>query len=69
MKLLDDWRKVLRKSWSIRLIIVSGILTGLEVALPLFETRFSTGVFASLSFLFTSAALIARLIAQKEISQ
>ena len=67
MKLYDNWRFILRRSWSLRFIIVAGILSGCEVALPLIGDRFSPGVFAGLSFAFTALAFIARLVAQKDI--
>lgn len=65
MQLIDDWRFVLRRAWSIRLIILAGTLTGLEVALPLFSDAVPRGVFAALSALASIAALWARLVAQK----
>lgn len=67
MKLYDNWRQILRKSWSLRFILVAGVLSGCEVALPLIGDRFEPGVFAGLSAAFTCAAFIARLIAQKDI--
>jgi len=67
MKLLlnEDWRRILRRAWSIRLIILSGTLTGLEVALPLFSDAVPRGVFAGCSALTSIAALGARVIVQQ----
>lgn len=67
MKLYDNWKEILRKSWSLRFILVAGLLSGCEVALPLIGDRFEPGVFAGLSAAFTCAAFIARLVAQKDI--
>jgi hypothetical protein len=67
VKLYDNWRDILRQSWSLRFIIVAGLLSGCEIALPLIGDRFTPGVFAGLSFAFTAAAFIARLVAQKGI--
>ena len=67
MRLYDNWRQILRKSWSLRFILIAGLLSGCEVALPLIGDRFEPGVFAGLSAAFTCAAFIARLIAQKDI--
>ena len=67
MKLYDNWRQILRKSWSLRFIILAGILSGCEVALPLIGDHFEQGTFAALSFAFVCAAFIARLVAQKDI--
>lgn len=68
MKLTSDWLTILKRAWSIRLIILSGALTGLEVALPLFGDAMPRGVFAALSALASIAALWARLTAQKGIT-
>lgn len=62
--LLPDWKQVLRRAWSIRLIILAGTLTGLEVAIPLFSDVVPRGVFAGLSALASIAALWARIVAQ-----
>lgn len=67
MRLYDNWREIVRRSWSLRFIIVAGLLSGCEIALPLIGDRFTPGVFAGLSFAFTAAAFIARLVAQKGI--
>lgn len=67
MKLYDNWRFILRRSWSLRFILIAGVLSGCEVALPLIGDRFEPGVFAGLSAAFTCAAFIARLVAQKDI--
>lgn len=67
MKLYDNWRDILTRSWSLRFILIAGVLSGCEVALPLIGDRFEPGVFAGLSAVFTCAAFIARLVAQKDI--
>lgn len=67
--LVPNWRAVLRRAWSIRLLIIAGALSGLEVALPLFGFDvIPAGTFAALSGLVTMAAFIARLLAQKGIT-
>jgi hypothetical protein len=65
MHLINDWKTVLKRAWSIRLIILAGTLTGLEVALPLFSDAVPRGVFAGLSAIASIAALWARVVAQK----
>lgn len=68
MRLAANWRRVLRRAWSIRLMIVAGILSGIEVALPLAGdlVPVPVGVFAGLSALTTAGAFVARLVAQKD---
>lgn len=70
MKLVARWREVLRYAWSVRLMIIAAILSGVEVALPLLDGSLPIppGVFAGLSGLTVAAAFVARLVAQKGIS-
>ncbi|GAA5540467.1 hypothetical protein [Brucella sp. NBRC 113783] len=70
MKLVSDWRWVLRYAWSIRLLIVAGILTGLEAVLPyLADTSLIPDRwFRFLIFVVTIAAFLARIISQKDSS-
>lgn len=67
MRLRRDWRAVLRKAWSVRLIAAAALLSGVEAALPLFDDKFPRGVFAALSFVVVGAALVARIVAQKDL--
>ncbi len=64
MKLIDDWRRVLRRAWSIRLTLLSAALGGVELALPLFSDALPRGAFAALSVAVAVAAAGARLVAQ-----
>lgn len=66
IKLIDEWREVLKKAWSIRFIIITAILNGAEVVLPLFSDSFPRGIFSILSFFSVSGAFLARILAQKE---
>lgn len=70
MRLIDDWRRVLARAWSIRLLIVAGILSGVEIALPIIDgwITIPRGLFASLSFVVVAAAFVARISAQKGMS-
>lgn len=71
MKLTPNWREVLRHAWSIRLMLVAGLFSGLEVALPFMRDFFplDPGVFATLAFVTTAAAFVARLIAQRNTQE
>ncbi len=64
MRLHAQWKKILKKAWSIRLMLLAGVLTGIEVILPLFVDRVPTVPFAVATFTLTMAALVARLVAQ-----
>lgn len=67
MRLLTDWRCIVRRAWSFRLMAAACLLSGIEVALPMFASSFHRGSFAVLSLITTGLALAARLIAQKEL--
>lgn len=68
MRIIANWREVLTRAWSARLMILAGVLSGAEVALPYFTFAVPTGVMAALSSLVVSAAFIARFWAQKNMS-
>jgi len=70
MKLVPNWRAVLTRAWSIRLMAAAFVLTALEVALPLVDGLLPIPpfTFAALSGLATAGAFVARLVAQKTMS-
>ena len=71
MKILPNWRRVLRKAWSVRLMLLAGLLSGLEVALPLTSEflPIDPGAFAALSGLTVTAAFVTRILAQKDMEE
>ena len=68
-KVRKDWKWILRRAWSVKLILVAGLLTGLEVFLPLIFDHgllvFAPWVYPVAMLALTMAALIARVIAQE----
>ena len=69
MRLLHDWKDILRYAWSIRLIVIAGGLSGVEVWFQIFGAPIwmPLGVFAGLSALVSGLAFVARLYAQPVI--
>lgn len=69
MKLLPNWRSVLSRAWSVRLIVLAAILSGGEVAAPYLEgvVDLPRGLFAALSGVISAAALVARIFAQGNV--
>jgi hypothetical protein len=67
MKLYDNWKDLIRRAWSIRLMVVAGILSAVEVVLPLFADDIPRGLFAALSGVTVAAAFVARLVAQQDL--
>lgn len=70
MRIVDNWRAVLKHAWSVRLLFVAALLSGLEVALPLLNGLLPIPplIFAALSGLCVCGAFIARFVVQKKIS-
>lgn len=66
VRLIDDWRRVLRRAWSIRLMVLAGGLSGCEALLPLVTDSLPWPRWASslLVFGIVAGAFIARLVAQ-----
>lgn len=68
MRLIENWTKVLKKAWSIRLIVLAGLLSQVEVLLPMFSDSMPRGLFAGVSLLVTVAAVVARVVAQPKMN-
>ena len=67
--LLPDWRRLIRRAWSLRLILLAGLLTGCEAVLSAAGTEWlPVPVWARMVILFgvLGAAFVARLLAQKD---
>ena len=67
MTLKSNWRQVLRRAWSVRLMALAAVMSGVEIALPILAVDLPRALFAVLTFLTVSAAFVARFIAQKGI--
>lgn len=70
LKIVDNWRAVLKHAWSVRLLLVAAVLSGMEVALPLLNGLLPVPplVFAAFSGLCVCGAFIARFIVQEKLS-
>lgn len=64
MSLIPDWRRVLRKAWSVKLQALAVVLAGSEAVLPLFTPREPSVLWAGLVFAVVCGALAARFVAQ-----
>jgi hypothetical protein len=75
MTLVHNWTDVLRRAWSVRLMILAAVLSGAEVALPLIDGLaivpggVPPGLFAVASAITTAVAFVARLVAQKNLPE
>lgn len=67
MRLSANWKQIVKKAWSFRLFALAGVLTTCEVILPLYVDDLPRSLFAGLSLIVITAALIARVVAQKDL--
>ena len=65
-RLLPDWRNLLRRAWSIRLMALAFLFTATEVMLPFFSDAIPPRLFAMLSGVAVAGAFVARLMAQQQ---
>jgi hypothetical protein len=67
MNLVYGWENIIKRAWSVRLVIIASLLSGLEVIIPMFSDYFPRGLFAVISFVVTVGALVARITAQPDL--
>ena len=71
MRMVGNWRELLKYAWSIRLNILATLLSGAEVWFTFidpYSLPIPNGVFAALAMVTTILANVARLVAQKRLS-
>lgn len=68
MKLIDEWKIVLRKAWSTRLAALSSVLAVLQAVVPSLDGLIPPSTFALLSALTAILAIVARVIDQPSMS-
>jgi hypothetical protein len=69
VKLAPDWKRILVKAWSVRLMALAFVFTALEIALPFLDgyLPIPQRVFAAAAGLAGAGAFVARLVAQKNM--
>ncbi len=71
--LLQDWRRVLRRAWSIRFSLMAAAFTAAEMVVPMFSDVLQhvmpRGVFVLLALVASVGAAVARLLAQPEMER
>jgi hypothetical protein len=69
MKLIENWQEIAKKAWSIKFTGASLLLSAVEVYVQLVQpAAIPGGVFAGIAGTVSLMAGIARLLAQKEVS-
>ena len=69
MKLAHDWKRILRRAWSLRLNAIAFVFACAELVLPLFADAFPRHIFAGLSITALAGSFWARLVRQKDFYQ
>ncbi len=67
MKLIDDWKAVLWASWTVRLSVLSALLSALEFAIPYFAPEQRSFSFALFACVISVSAAGARIVAQPKL--
>lgn len=69
MNLITNWRQVLEKAWSVKFNIFATLFGALEVVVALVQPDgIPNGVFAGIAATISIAANVARIMAQKELT-
>lgn len=69
MTLVDDWKAVLAKAWSVKFNVAATLFGAAEVVVALVKPEgVPNGLFAGIAAGISIAANVARLMAQKELS-
>lgn len=69
MKLLDDWKNILKRAWSIRLWALAAVFEASGVVLPLFVDTMPRTTFSVLALVAAAGGIWARLVEQKGIAR
>lgn len=69
MRLSAEWKLLMRRAWSFRLIVLSGLLSGAEVILPLFIDTMPRNVFSVAALCAAVGGAFARIIAQPKMDR
>jgi hypothetical protein len=64
---VSDWRRILRRAWSIRFGILAALLAAAEVVVPLLATSFPPHVFAVAAAISAIAGVVSRIILQRKL--
>jgi hypothetical protein len=68
MELIENWKSILKRAWSLRLLTTAAVLSGAESVIPFANNYLPPRLFAAIMFVIVCLAFLARLLAQKEVS-
>jgi hypothetical protein len=65
VSLLPDWKDIVRRAWSVRLMLLAFVATLAEALWPVFAPEFEFRFAGVVSAVLIAAAFVARLMAQQ----
>jgi hypothetical protein len=65
VSLLPDWKDIVRRAWSVRLMLLAFVATLAEALWPVFAPEFEFRFAGVVSAVLIAAALVDRLMAQQ----
>lgn len=68
MPLIKDWKRKFPRLWSVRLAVLAGVLSGIEVGFNLYATG-SAPVIVVGAMVVSLGAAIARIVAQPRLDE
>lgn len=69
MELVEDWKAILSKAWSVKFNIAATLFGAAEVVVALVQpASIPHGVFAAIAAVISIGANVSRVMAQKELS-
>jgi len=69
MKLVEDWRAILKRAWSVKFNIAATLFGAAEVVVAIVQpAAIPNGVFAGIAATISVFANVARIMAQKELT-
>ena len=66
--LVENWKSVVRRAWSVKLSLLAALLSGIEVAVGVWATG-NPPLFAGIAFVASIAAGVARIVAQPKLHE
>lgn len=68
--LIDNWKAVVTSAWSMRLMLVAVVLSGVEVMFPEFKDALGldAATYAAVNGLIVAAAALSRILVQSNVT-
>lgn len=68
--LIPDWKRVLKKAWSIKFLAAAAVVSGCETVMQIAgSSLFPVGIGSAVTGVLSAAGILARVLAQKEAEE